>query len=110
MDFDDVAELAADLPDTNRSTSYGTPALKVRKKLLCRMWPDDEVLVLRTDDEEKEALIQGDPAVFFSTDHYDGHPYVLVRLDQADPVELSELLAAGWHEVATPTMRKAFDG
>ena len=107
MDFEAVTELAGDLPDLNVSTSYGTPALKVRKKLLCRMWPDDNVLVLRVDDDEKEALLQGDPAVFFSTDHYDGHPYVLVRLDEADPDELRELLADRWFEVATPAMRRA---
>lgn len=59
MTFDDVAALAADLPDVNVATSYGTPALKVRKKLLCRMWPDDAVLVLRCDEDEKEALLQG---------------------------------------------------
>ena len=106
VDFDDVAALAADLPETTVSTSYGTPALKVRKKLLCRMWPDDNVLVLRTDDAEKEALLHDDPATYFSTDHYDGHPYVLVRLDEADADELAELLSAGWYEVATPAMAK----
>ena len=109
MVFDDVASLAGDLPETTVSTSYGTPALKVRKKLLCRMWPDENVMVLRTDDAEKEALLHGDPDVYFSTDHYDGHPYVLVRLDRADADELAELLSAGWYEVATPAMATARD-
>ena len=109
MDFDAVVGLATDLPEVNVSTSYGTPALKVRKKLLCRMWPDENVLVLRIDEDEKEAVLQGDPATFFVTDHYRGHPYLLVRLDAVDADELSELLAEGWYEVATPTMRRTFD-
>jgi len=109
MDFDAVVELAAELPDVSVSTSYGTPALKVRKKLLCRMWPDENVLVLRVDDDEKEAVLQGDPAAFFVTDHYRGHPYLLVRLDEVDADELGELLSDGWYQVATAAMRKALD-
>lgn len=36
------------------------------------------------------------PHAFFSTPHYDGHPYVLVRLEAVDPVELAELLEDAW--------------
>ncbi len=34
--------------------------------------------------------------MFFSTPHYDGYPYVLVRLDVVDPTELAELLEDAW--------------
>ena len=40
--FDDVLRLGLELPEVVESTSYGTPALKVRKKGFCRMWSERE--------------------------------------------------------------------
>ena len=34
--------------------------------------------------------------MFFSTPHYDGYPYVLVRLDKVGPRQLAELLEDAW--------------
>ena len=36
MTFDDVRKIALAWPEVEDGTSYGTPALKVRKKLLAR--------------------------------------------------------------------------
>lgn len=95
--WDDVAEIGKRFPEVEVSTSYGTPALKVRKKLLCRMRTEPDALVLRVIDMgEREALLQGQPDVFFTTPHYDGYPYVLVRLEKADAVELAELIEDVW--------------
>jgi len=64
---------------------------------MCRVRTDPDALVLRVlDMGEREALLQGQPEVFFSTPHYDGHPYVLVRLEGVDPVELAELIEEVW--------------
>lgn len=97
LDWDDVAEIGTRFTGVEVTTSYGTPALKVNKKLLCRMRTDPDALVLRVLDlGEREALLQGEPDVFFSIPHYDGHAYVLVRLERVDPVELAELLEDVW--------------
>ena len=57
---------------------------------MCRLRTNPDALVLRVlDMGEREALLQGNPDVFFSTPHYDGYPYVLVRLEAVDPVELA---------------------
>jgi hypothetical protein len=45
---------------------------------------------------DREALLQGDPEVFFSTPHYDGSPYVLVRLEKVRPGLLAELIEDAW--------------
>jgi hypothetical protein len=64
---------------------------------MCRLRTNPDALVLRVSDMgEREALLQGEPDAFFSTPHYDGHPYVLVRLDAVDPEELSELVEEAW--------------
>jgi hypothetical protein len=73
----------------------------VRGKLRCRLRTDPDALVLRVASPgERQALLQGHPGVFLTTPHYDGHPYVLVRLDAVDPVELGELLEEAWRDRA----------
>ncbi len=110
LGWDDVAEIAARFPEVEASTSYGTPALKVRKKLLCRMRTDPDALALRVIDMgEREALLQGQPQVFFTIPHYDGYPYVLVRLETADPVELAELIEDVWRMRAPKRVVAEYD-
>ena len=110
LGWDDVAKIGSRFPDVEVSTSYGTPALKVRKKLMCRMRTDPDALVLRVIDMgEREALLQGDPDVFFTTPHYDGYPYVLVRLERADPVELAELIEEVWRLRAPKRLVSEYD-
>lgn len=52
-----------ELPDVTRSTSYGTPALKVgtRGRVLARLWEDSETLVVRVDPAERAGLLAGNP-------------------------------------------------
>ena len=55
--------------------------------------PRKDILVMLVDDvEEKNALLEGEPDVFFTTAHYDGSALVLVRLEQIDEARLAELL------------------
>jgi hypothetical protein len=95
--WEDVVEIGTRLPGVEVGTSFGTPALRVRGKGMCRLRSDPSALVLRVADlGEREALLQGQPEAFFSIPHYDGHPYVLVRLERVDPDELAELLEEAW--------------
>ena len=47
-----IREVMADFPETMESTSYGTPAYKVNKKLLLRIKEDGKTLVLHSDDRD----------------------------------------------------------
>jgi hypothetical protein len=108
--WDDVAAIGLRLPGVEVGTSYGTPALKVRGKGMCRLRTNPDALALRVVDMgEREALLQGQPDAFFSTPHYDGHPYVLVRLDAVDPGELAELIEDAWRIRAPKRLVKAYD-
>jgi hypothetical protein len=108
--WDDVVEIGTRLPGVEVGTSFRTPALRVRGKGMCRLRTNPDALVLRVADMgEREALLQGQPDVFFTTPHYDGYPYVLVRLDRVDPVELSELLEEAWRVFAAKRVVKAYD-
>ncbi len=96
--WEDVVAIGTRFPRVEVGTSYGTPALRVAKRgLICRLRTNPDALVLRVIDMgDREALLQGDPEVFFTTPHYDGYPYVLVKLDRVDPVELAELIEDAW--------------
>lgn len=96
VSFADVVQLGRELPDVVESTSYGTPALKLRGKLLVRLKEDGQTLVLMTTIEERERLLTAAPDVFFLTNHYVNYPAVLVRLPQIEQVLLRELLAEAW--------------
>jgi hypothetical protein len=52
--FETVRELAMELPEVEESTSYGTPAFKVRRKMFCRL-REEGVLVVRIDVTDKES-------------------------------------------------------
>jgi hypothetical protein len=107
--FETVRLAAQALPGVTDSTSYGTPALKVRGKLLARLHQDGECFVLRAELLDREILMQSDPAVFFITDHYRDYPWILVRFLTVDPKALPALLERAWRQVAPNSLVKKYD-
>ncbi|MEV6813656.1 MmcQ/YjbR family DNA-binding protein [Micromonospora sp. NPDC051296] len=111
--WDDVRRIALSLPETSERPSYeGVAAWRVRDKPF--VWerplrrkelddlgsaaPDGPILGVRVADlGVKEALLADDPAVFFTTPHFDAYPAVLVRLDRVDVAELGELVEEAWY-------------
>lgn len=110
MEWDELVTWArGTFPETEESTSYGTPSLKVKGKLVGRLRTDAEgALALRCSPADKVALTEGDDPAYFTTPHYDGYDYVLVRLDQADPTELRELVTDAWLLVAPTRVRQSW--
>ena len=110
MNWDDVLRLGLALPGVEAGTSYGTPALRVRKKLLCRLQEDGETLVLPVSGlDEREALIENAPHVYFFTEHYRAYPTVLVRLAAAQDAHVAGLLTRTWRAAAPQRLVQAFD-
>lgn len=94
--FARLASIAAtlDVPGLEHGTSYGTPALKARGKLLIRV-KDAETLVCICTLEEKAMLMEAEPSLFYETDHYKGYGAVLLALDAADDATVAgRILAA----------------
>jgi len=109
-DWSDVVAAGHALPEVEEGTWFRTPCLKVRKKSFCRMKEDGETLVIRVVDlEDKEALLRGDPGVYFTTPHYDGYAYVLVRLAVVDREILRELVEDAWRLVAPKRLVASYD-
>ena len=108
--FVQVSAAAVKLPEVEISKSYGTPALKIRGKLLARLKEDGVTLVLRTDFVARQILTQADPDTFFFTDHYRDYPLVLVRLAKLPPSALPDLLERAWRQVAPQKLIDQLDG
>lgn len=94
---------ARGLPGVTRSTSYGTPALKVRDKSFMRL-REPQVLVLLCPPEQKTLLMEISPETYFETEHYVGHAAVLIRLDRIGDEELSLRIEDGWRHKAPKSL------
>jgi hypothetical protein len=108
MEFADIQRIALALPETETGTSYGTPALKVRGKLLARLKEDGCTMVLcAVLPDERALLIEMVPEVFHVTDHYRGYPAMLVHLARAESKQISGLLRQSWRRLASKKARVA---
>ena len=88
ISFDDAVAHALTLPDTELSTSYGKPTVKVasnQRGFLFTGHEADTSFVLALDLDTIEMLKETDPDTFWQTPHYQGWPAVLVRYDGPDP-------------------------
>ena len=108
--FDLIRELALKLPGVEEGTSYGTAALRVKKKFMARLKEDGESVVFRVGFDERELLMQTKPEVFYITDHYLHYPAILIRLSKVHPRKMRQILEHAWRAVAPKRLVQARDG
>jgi hypothetical protein len=108
--FDDVRKFALLWAEVEDGTSYGTAALKVRKKLLARLKEDGDSLVIPgVPQDEREMLVESQPKLFYFTDHYRDYPIVLLRLSKAKRAVVEPLLRRHWRTLASKAAVKEYD-
>ena len=110
MTHDEVVAVARSLPGVVEATSYGTPSIKVGSKFLLRLREPGILVLQRPSLDERDALLEAGPALFFITDHYRGHPYLLVRLDDLAPDHFRALFETIWREKASRAQTSAYGG
>jgi len=103
------AGLLWDYPGVEEGPSYGTPGFRVVGKLFARIKEDGVTLVVRTDRDSREALLEAAPSTFFVTPHYLGYDMMLIRLSAVTRAELRDQLAAAWRRCASKKLLAAFD-
>jgi len=95
-DFDAVRKIGLTLPDVEESTAYGSPALKLKGRLLAGMasHPSAEPgsLVVCMSFEDRARLIAEAPEIYYVKEHYLHYESVLVRLWRISPDALHDLL------------------
>ena len=88
------------LPHVEEGTSYGTPALKVKRKLFVRLKEDGDSIVIKMPFDQREELMASDPETYYITEHYRNYEWVLVRLSKVHPDALHELLRTAYKEAS----------
>lgn len=121
--WDDVRRIVADLPEVDTKMSWGHLMWRVKGKGF--VWerplgpkdradlgdaaPDGEILGVRVPDEGvKEAFIADNPGLYFTIPHFDGYSAVLVRLDEIDVDELTEVITEAWLNRAPKKLAAAY--
>jgi hypothetical protein len=111
INFDTVRKIGLALPGVEESTAYGSPALKVRGKLLACLPAHHSAepgsLVVRVDFDDRAELLAAAPDVYYVTDHYLDYSAVLVRLSRVTPNVLRDLLGMAHKFVIADTGRRS---
>ncbi len=102
MTFDEVRAIGLTLPQVTDGTSYGTPALKVKGKLLVRLRDDIDAIVLPMPFDRRDELIAENPDTYFITDHYAPYEYVLAHLARLNAAQVRDLLGVAYRLVTKP--------
>ena len=96
MTFDEAIAFALTLPDTERGTSYGKPAVKVASNGRAFLFPSHEAdtsFAVAIDLDTIEILKETDPRTFWQTAHYVGWEGVLIRYDSDDEERVRDIIA-----------------
>lgn len=106
-DWAAAAAFALSLPDTERSTSYGKPAIKVASNGRAFLYAgpeEDTSFGIAVDFDTIELLKQTDPVTFWQSRHYEGWPAVLARFDSPDPERVRDTIerARDWAAAKKP--------
>jgi hypothetical protein len=119
-DADDVRRLALGLPHVVEIDSEGFD-FRVADKGFVWSYPErlpgrprvirTDIAVLYVGDEaEKQALLLGEPELFFTTPGYDGLPLVMLRLPRVGVRRLRELVTDAWRMRAPDWIAADHDG
>ena len=126
--YDDVARLAAALPDVEETFGGHHPGRRWTVGGKAFAWerafskadvtrfgdepvPPGPILAVVVEDlGEKEAVLEEGMPGFFTIPHFDGYAAVLIELDVVQEVDLEEALLEAWGTVAPPDVARAFLG
>lgn len=121
--WEDVRRMALGMPEATEELLRGFPSWRIRSKLF--VWerplhkadllelgtraPAGPVLGARVPDlGVKDALVFGEPDIYFTTAHFRGNPAVLVRLEAIPLPDLQELIAEAWLARAPKRLAEAY--
>jgi hypothetical protein len=124
--FDDVAHLAAELPEVTegKEKHRGHRTWQVAGKVFAwerpfskadikrygdQQPPQGPILAIRTADRaEKEAILAGGGNGFFTIEHFNGSNAYLIQLDVVKAQDLRDALVDGWLAMAPAKVAEGF--
>ena len=101
-DFETVKNIALNFPSTEESISHeGTPSVKMRGKLMCRLHDGGEFIPIRLDFDLRDKYLEKFPEFFHLPDHFKPYPYICMWTNCSDRKLLTEILELSWKGLAT---------
>jgi hypothetical protein len=123
--LDDVARMAAELPEVTEGERFGNRTWYVGGKAFAwdrpfskadirrfgdQVPPDGPILAVTVGDlSEKEAVLAANPGAFFTISHFDGYAAVLIQLPEVSARALRDALTDGWLACAPPALARQLE-
>src|SRR5712671_2460228 len=95
-----VRKVALKLPNVEEGTAWGFPAFRTKKKMFLCFRTDLDSIVVRTSFDQRDAMIEEDPATYYTTDHHSPHPWALARVKKLKAGVVADLLLMAWRHSA----------
>jgi hypothetical protein len=97
-------------PGAEKGISYGRPSYKVNGKFFTRLRREDESMVLlEVSFDEREMLLEAEPATFHFTAHYKDYPSVLARIATLHPGSFRNFLERRFRKIAKKSVVKEWE-
>jgi hypothetical protein len=110
MTHEEMEAIVLSFPGVEKGRCYGAPAYKLNGKVFTRLRAEDASLVLQeVSFDEREMLMEADPATFHMTPHYRDYPIVLARMDSLHPGSFRNFLERRFRKIASKSAIKAWD-
>jgi hypothetical protein len=110
MTHDEMEAIVMAFPGAEKGVSYGAPSYKVNGKFFTRLRRDDQSLVIMDISfDEREMLMEAEPATFHLTPHYKDYPCVLARMGSLHPGSFKNFLDRRWRKIAPKKLVKEYD-
>jgi hypothetical protein len=90
--FETVRRIALSLPNVEEGTAWGFPAFRTGGKMFLCFREDLDSIVVRASFEQRDEMIEANPATYYTTDHHRGYPWVLAHLAKLNSDILPDLL------------------
>jgi hypothetical protein len=110
MTFDEIRQMILSFPNVEEHSVFGGPTFRIGKRFLaCIAKIDPNTLCIKVPDRlEREYHLSTRPDTYYLTDHYASFECLLVRMPQADPQELYDLVEQAWLEFAPKRLVTAY--
>src|ERR1700722_20021596 len=105
LTIDSVIELGLELSGVTESPYYGVRALKLNGRMLActpvNKSTEANSAVVAMGFEQRAALLEKHPLLYYITDHYAPHPTLLIRLSKMSRADLERTLRMAWDFVSS---------
>ena len=106
VSFDSVRKAALALPAVEEGTAWGFPAFRTGGKMFLCFRKDLDSIVVMVSFEQRDEMIETNPATYYTTDHHRNYPCVLARLANLDGGILPDLVRLGWQSIPRKTPKR----